>query len=199
MNVRRFVAGELTGQDKDLTAVHLEGCARCAKALREIAEEGETLHREVPFEVFAAGVAERLAEKPARRRSWVAPLAAAAGLLLVTGTALVLRPSDGPGVRSKGAAGAQLFVQDARGVRELGDEPLAPQAKLQIKLHPGARQHATATLIEPGEKSVLYDGPAISGSLPQSFEWTGSGKATLRIVFSGGKGDPETIEFTLHR
>ena len=195
MQVRKWMAGELTGKDRDLTTAHVAACARCAGVMVEVEQEEEALHRDVPFDVFAAGVAERLAQRPAWRLSRLAPLAAAAGLLLVAGTALVLRPSDDTGVRIKGGVPAQLFVQDAKGVRELGNEPVAAGAKLLVTLHPGAHKHARAIVIEPGEKSVIYDGPAVPGSLPQAFEWTGSGKATLRVELDGD----EAIEFPLHR
>ncbi len=200
MKVRRFVAGELAGEEKDLTAAHLAACARCGATLREISEESEALRRDVPFDAFAAGVAERLAQRQSRRLMQFAPFAAAAGLLLVAGTVLVLRPSDDSSVRIKGAPGAQLFVRDARGVRELGTGPVAKGATLLLSLHPASRKHAQALLIEPGETTVLYDGPAVSDPLPNAFEWTGSGSATLRVVLSDAKGAAgDVIEFPLHR
>jgi hypothetical protein len=196
MRVRRLLAGELLGAEKERTEAHVASCARCAAVQQELAEEREALRRDVPFDAFAAGVAEKLARQP--RRNWAqrwAPLAAAAaGLALVAGTALALRPSDETGVRSKGGVSAQLFVQDARGVRELGNEPVAAGARLMIKLHPGAHKRARAVLVEPGEESVIYDGPAVDGTLPQAFEWTGSGPATLRV-----KLDEEMVEIKLHR
>lgn len=195
MRVRRLLAGELLGAEKERTEAHVASCARCAAVQRELAEEREALRREVPFDAFAAGVAEKLARQPRRSftQRW-APLAAAAGLVLVAGTALVLRPTDDPGVRSKGGVSAQLFVQDARGVHALGNGPVAAGARLMIKLHPGAHKRARAVLVEPGEESVIYDGPAVNGTLPQAFEWTGSGPATLRIAL-----DEEMVEIKLHR
>jgi len=120
LRVRRLLAGELSGVEKERTEAHVTGCERCASVRQEIAAEREALRRDVPFPQFAAGVAEKLAHRP--RRDFVsrwAPLAAAAGLLLVAGTALVLRPADTERERSKGSASAQLFVQDASGVHEL--------------------------------------------------------------------------------
>ncbi len=185
MRVRRLLAGELSGAEKERAQAHLAGCARCAETEREIAQEKAALLRDVPFPAFAAGVAERLAQRP--RRSMItrwAPLAAAAGLSLVAG-GLLLRPSDTESVRSKGAATAQLFVQDARGVRVLGAaESVAPGAQLRLSLHPAGRRYAAAVLIEPGETSVLYSGAAVNGPLPQAFEWTGQGAATLLVVLS---------------
>ncbi|HEX9577600.1 MAG TPA: hypothetical protein VF993_07595 [Myxococcales bacterium] len=198
IQVRKWMAGELTGKERDLTTAHVAGCARCAAAMREVEQEEEALRRDVPFDAFAAGVAERLAQRPPWRLSHLAPLAAAAGLLLVAGAALVLRPSDDGGVRAKGGVSAQLFVQDAKGVRELGVEPVAPGARLRLSLHPGSHERAKAVLIEPGERTTIYEGAAVSGPLPLAFEWTGSGKATLQITFPDAPAG-EMIEFTLRR
>jgi hypothetical protein len=183
--VRRLLAGELAGAEKERVEKHLAGCARCAETQKEIELEKAALLRDVPFPAFAAGVAEKLARRP--KRSMIArfaPLAAAAAVALAAGTALVLRPVDTEGVHSKGAATAQLFVQDARGVRELHAEPVAQGAKLLLTLHPAGRKSAAAVLIEPGERSVLFAGRAVNGPLPQAFEWTGQGLATLLVVFS---------------
>lgn len=196
MRVRRLLAGELSGAEEERTAAHVKGCARCAAVQQEIAQEQAALEREVPFPAFAAGVAEKLAQK--QRLSFAprwAPLAAAAALLLLGGTALVLRPADTGTVRSKGAAGAQLFVQDARGVRELrASEPVSEGARLRLSLRPAGRKHAAALLIEPGEISVLYSGAAVNGPLPQAFEWTGSGKAMVLVVLSDEPLDSSRIK-----
>ena len=194
MQVRRFMAGELAGADQEQVAAHVAACAKCGAVQRGIERESEALRRDVPFDAFAAGVAERLARRPVWRLSRLAPLAAA-GLLLVAGTALVLRPSDDSGVRSKGGVSAQLFVQDAKGVHELGSDPVAPGAHLRLSLHPGAHRNVKAILVEPGEKTVIYQGPAVSGPLPLAFEWTGAGQATLRVELDGS----DVIEIPLHR
>lgn len=194
LRVRRLLAGELTGVEKERTQAHVEGCERCAAVRLEVEAEREALRRDVPFPQFAAAVAEKLARRP--RRSFAsrwAPLAAAAGLALVAG-ALVLRPSDTETVRAKGAASAQLFVQDSGGVRELGQgDAVAEGARLLLSLHPGSRKRATAVLLEAGEASVVYDGPAVDGPLPQAFEWTGKGVATLLVVLSDSKVDAKSF------
>ena len=207
MRVRRLAAGELAGTEGERVARHVAECARCQAVQRGIAQEKTELARAVPFEAFAAGVAEKLALAPRRRATrvlrWAAPLAAAAAVALVAGAALVHRPlaEDGAGpraaqfgVRSKGGASAQLFVQDGRGVRELGvAEPVPPGARLQIVLHPSGRKYAAAVLLEPGEATALYSGPAVQGALPQSFEWTGAGQATLLLVLADKPMNAERI------
>jgi len=195
LRVRRLLAGELTGVEKERTEAHVADCARCAAVQQEIAAEREALRRDVPFPQFAAAVAEKLARRPQRSlvSRW-APYAAAAGLLLVAGTALVLRPTDTETVRSKGAASAQLFVQDKTGVRELAPgEGIAEGARLLLSLQPAGRKRAAAVLVEPGETSVVYEGPAVTGPLPQAFEWTGRGMATLIVVLSDSPVDARSI------
>jgi hypothetical protein len=193
--VRRLLAGELIGVEKERTQAHVDACERCAAVRLEIEAEKEALRRDVPFPQFAAAVAEKLARRPRRSLAsrW-APLAAAAGLALVTGTVLVLRPADAPTTRFKGGASAQLFVQDAKGVHEIGDgDVVADGARLLLSLHPGGHKRATAVLLEPGEASVVYDGPAVNGPLPRAFEWTGKGVATLLVVLSDSEMDAKTI------
>ncbi len=195
IRVRKLLAGELTGGEKERMEAHLAGCERCAAVQAGIEAEREALRRDVPFPQFAAAVAEKLARRPQRSFSsrW-APLAAAAGLALVAGTALLLRPADTSTVRSKGGGTAQLFVQDGRGVHEMEKgERVAQGARLQLSITPGSRRYAAAVLVEPGEASVIYQGPALKGPLPQSFEWTGSGVATLVVVLSDSGVDASSI------
>jgi len=195
LRVRRLLAGELSGVEKERTEAHVTGCERCAAVRQEIAAEREALRRDVPFPEFAAGVAEKLAHRP--RRDFVsrwAPLAAAAGLVLVAGTALVLRPADTEREHTKGSASAQLFVQDATGVHALAaGELVADGARLLVSLRPEQHKRVAAVLIEAGEASVIYQGPAVKGPLPQAFEWTGKGVATLLLVLSDSPVDAKTI------
>jgi hypothetical protein len=195
MRVRRLVAGELTGVEKERTESHVDGCERCAAVRMEIEAEREALRRDVPFPQFAASVAEKLAHRPQRSLAarW-APLAAAAGLAIVAGTLLMRRPAETETEHTKGRVPARLFVQDRSGVHELKkDEAVAEDARLLLSLNPGRRRHAAAVLVESGEPSVIYDGPAVKGPLPQAFEWTGKGVATLIVVLSDAKMDARSI------
>jgi hypothetical protein len=194
MRVRRLLAGELSGVEKERTEAHVKGCVRCAAVQVEIEAEREALRRDVPFPQFAAAVAEKLAHRPQRRLAtrW-APLAAAAGVALIAGTLLVRRPAEET-VRYKGPGSAQLFVQDRTGVHELAaGEPVAEGARLLLSLHPAGRKRVTAVLLEAGEASVIYEGPAVNGTLPQAFEWTGRGVATLLVVLSDSPVDAKSI------
>jgi hypothetical protein len=196
MRVRRLLAGELSGVEKERTEAHVQGCARCAAVKVEIEAEREALRRDVPFPQFAAAVAEKLARRPQHRLAtrW-APLAAAAGIALIAGSLLVRRPAEKETDRSKGAASAQLFVQVRGGVHELmPGESVAEGARLLLSLHPAGRKRVTALLLEPGEASVIYEGPAVKGTLPQAFEWTGRGVATLLVVLTDAPLDARAIK-----
>lgn len=194
--VRRLLAGELSGVEQERAQAHLAGCERCAAVRREIEQERAALLRDVPFPAFAAGVAEKLAQRP--RRSFVArfapAMAVAAGLALFAGVLLVLRPSDTETTRVKGAASAQLYVQDRRGVHELRPgEAVEPGARLMLSLHPADHGYAAAVLLEPGEASAIWSGKAVRGTLPEAFEWTGQGSATLLVVFADRPVDARQI------
>lgn len=189
MRVRRLVAGELAEAERVRTQAHVDSCARCQRTVQELHGEREALERDVPFPAFAAGVAEKLAARRRRPRfaAWTSGLAAAAAVLIVAG-AFVLRPSGtDTGVRSKGGVpSAQIFVNDRHGTRVLSSgEPVGEDAKLRLSLHPGGRKYAAVVLLEPSESSVLYDGRAVEGPLPQAFEWTGTApQARVLVVLS---------------
>jgi hypothetical protein len=193
MRVRRLVAGELQGTDRERTQQHVDGCARCQAVLTELADERARLARDVPFDAFAAGVAEKLAHahQPPRFARW-APLAAAAALLLVVGTALTMRPpSDDDGLRPKGGAAVALFQRSGAEVhpvqRAVGPGPI------MVHLEPAGRRYAAVLLVEPKESSLLYTGAA-RADLPEAFEWTGTARrATLLAVFADKPLDGEAL------
>ena len=186
--VRRYQAGELSPEERAALQAHFVGCARCARTRLELEEERQRLREDVPFEVFAAGVAEKLA-RPARSR-WTArrlvgPLALAASVLLVAGVALRSGLQEDT-TRTKGGATFEVFVDEAAAVRKLEPgEKIARGARLLPALHGAQGKRMVVTLIEPGESSVVYDGPLREGPLPRAFEWTGTGSATLRVAVDG--------------
>ena len=192
MRVRRLTAGELQGADRDRTQQHVDGCARCQAVLRELADERVRLARDVPFDAFAAGVAEKLAhaQQPPRFARW-APLAAAAALLLAVGTTLTLRPADDGGVRPKGGAAVALFQRSGAEVHAV--RKVVGPGPLMVHLDPAGHPYAAVVLVEPQESSLLYAGPS-RAELPEAFEWTGTARrATLLAVFSDKPLDGEAL------
>jgi len=192
MRVRRLAAGELQGADRDRTQQHVDGCARCQAVLRELDGERARLARDVPFDAFAAKVAEKLAhaQQPPRFARW-APLAAAAALLLAVGSTLTLRQSDDGGMRSKGGAAVALFQRSGAEVRAV--QGVVGKGPIMVHLESGGHAYAAVVLVEPDESSLLYAGPS-RAELPQAFEWTGTARrATLLTVFADKPLDGEAL------
>src|SRR6187549_1551628 len=64
LKLRRFVAGELQGEDRDAVTAHLAGCTACARRIEGVREEQSDFEQQISFDRFAAGV-ERAARVPA--------------------------------------------------------------------------------------------------------------------------------------
>lgn len=197
MRVRRFEAGELSGDERARTESHLAACARCQATQREHVRERALLARDLPFEALAAGVAERLARPPARRRpARLVGLALAAGLAAAVAVPALLRAplDDGTGVRLKGGAELTLYARGGAAAHALAaGEPVPPGAALRIGLAPAGRKFAVVALLDADGAVVLYAGAAQAGVLPGAFEWTGSGEGTLVAVLSDEPIDAERL------
>jgi len=206
MRVRRLLAGELSGPERARAEEHLAACTRCQAARADIEEEGRALARVLPFEAFAAGVAERMARPAPRRLGRVLAPALAACLALAAAVPLVSRVLERGGAdrepfRTKGGVSLEVFVQQPGGARALGaGEPVAPGARLRPVLHPGAWRQAALALVDADGVAVLYAGPARPGPLPGAFEWTGGGTAgTLVLLLADEPLDPDALRARLER
>jgi hypothetical protein len=192
LHVRKFAAGELSALEADRTRSHLETCPRCQAALREIDAEKAQLEKDVPFERFAAGVAEKLAVAPAPRRTWrkLLPLAAAAALLI--GIGIGRRAPTEDTVRTKGGTSARLFQKVGSDVVAIGEDGLVGTGPLQLELASPDRSQAVMLLLEGQEATVLYAGPSKGARAP--FDWVGPAKrASLVTVLSDMPLDAEAV------
>ena len=197
LRVRRLTAGELQGAERDRTQQHVDGCARCQSVLRELDDERVRLARDVPFDAFAAGVAEKLAhaQRPSRFSRWI-PLAAAAALLVVVGAGVAVRQvgyvaNTEDGLHTKGGASVQLFQKSGAQVRQVSGR--VGSGPLMVQLEPGGHRFAAVLLVEPRDTSVLYAGAA-RRHLPEAFEWTGQARrATLVAVFADKPIDADAL------
>jgi hypothetical protein len=202
MTLRRLAAGELSGAARARAEAHLAGCARCQAAAREQEAERRALAAELPFEAFAAGVAERLAAAGARDRrpppAWrrALPLALAASLAAVAvPLASRLGPFEGAGdgTRIKGRAAATLHVREGEGSRPLRPgEPVPAGAPLRLSVSPGGHAFAAAALLDEDGPALLSSGPAAPGQLTGAFEWTGR-RGLLVVVVDHAPVDGEAL------
>lgn len=202
MTLRRLAAGELAPEAAARAAAHLAGCARCQAAAREQEAERRALEAALPFEAFAAGVAERLATAPAGGRppsAWrrAAPLALAAALAVGLAAPLVGRlAGQGTGLgpeatglgpeatatRLKGAAAATLHLREGTGSRALAPGEAVPRGgALRLAISPAGRRFAAAALLDEDGPALLQAGPA--GAAPgAAFEWTGRRGAVVVVL-----------------
>ena len=196
MRIRRLAGGELQGAEAEKVREHLAACERCQATQREIEEERARLARDVPFESFANGVAEKLAQ-PTPRRMWsrFVPAAAAAAVLLVAvGTRI--GPEE-PGVRSKGGASIVLYQRSGATAEILAPDARAGAGPIAVQVNGGA--FAAVVLQEPGETSLLFAGEA-KRAVEHPFEWTGSAaKGSLVVVVSDRPLDGETLRAAIAR
>lgn len=207
MRVRRFAAGELAGEERARTAAHVAGCARCRETERELAAERARLEAELPFETFAAGVAERLAATAPRPRRSFRPLglALAAGLAAAVAVPAVIhlsggRGGDGPGWRAKGPLELELWAAGPAGARALAaGEPVPAGAALRVGLPASPHRWAAVALVDRDGVVVLYAGPASAGPLPGAFEWTAAGEGTLVAVLDDAPVDGDALAARLSK
>ena len=221
LRVRRLLAGELSVDESVAAEAHLAACAQCRETRAEVEGEQRALAEAVPFEAFAAGVAEKLAHEqeldrePARVRTrplvkpvprWSRILGGVAAIPVWAAMCffvfkvaseespfrrtqgglwyrIVGEPTDNLGAlrkleesrRTKGGASVTVFaVRAARTFALHEGEPSEQGDRLLPSLEPAGHAFALVALVEPGEVSVLFKGPARAGPLPEAFEWTGS-------------------------
>jgi anti-sigma factor RsiW len=219
LRVRRLVAGELSVDESAAAEEHLAACAKCRATRAEVEGEERALAEAVPFEAFAAGVAEKLAQEqekdrePARERTrqlvkptprWARVLGSVVAIPLAAAMCLFMfkvateeqpfrragsstersigEPTDNLGAlkrlnetRTKGGPAVSVFaVRAARTFALREGEPSQQGDRLLPSLEPAGHAFALVALVEPGEVSVLFKGPARAGPLPEAFEWTGS-------------------------
>jgi hypothetical protein len=208
MRLRRLAAGELAGEERARTEAHLAGCARCQGVTRELEEERARLRQDLPFESFAAGVADGLARARRRPRpARLVGLALAAGLALFAGIPAVLQivrdgggDGDGAGYRLKGGGELALYVREGDGARALAPgEPVPPGAALRVGLSPAGRAFAAVALVDADGVVVLHAGEARAGVLPGAFEWTAAGDGALVLVLDDAPVDAAALADRLAR
>jgi hypothetical protein len=201
LRVRRLAAGELGADERARTEAHVAACPRCRGTERELALERARLEAELPFEAFAAGVAEKLAAPARRRLPRAAALALAASVAFAFAVPSALRVAgDRQESRVKGAAAIELYVRDGADARLLSPgEPVPAGGALRVGIAPAERRYAAVALVDADGAVVLHAGPAEKGVLPGAFEWTGSGEGSLVLVLDDVPVDAAALADRLAR
>ena len=212
IRLRRFRAGELSGQSHEEIAHHTADCGSCRAKLRLLQEEQRQFERDVPFERFAGGV-ERACRvpRPRPKRRWALAgtfsLAAAAAVVM-----LLWRPSGRGtdlGVQEvgrraafnqiKGGLSAVVRIAAASGEAQrslapAGSTTLQPGERIRLGYSTAAPGYLVAVSVDDaGEVSTLY--PEGGGSLPvrptqhltflpDSLELTGPGRERVFLFLA---------------
>jgi len=208
LGLRRFRAGEFSGEAHEEIARHTTECGSCRAKLRLLQEEQRQFERDIPFERFAGGV-ERACRvpRPRPRRRWA--VGGAVGLLAVAAALLLfLRPAEDAGdwpARSGGfnqtkggvSAVARIAAASGEAQRSLlpaGTTKLQPGERIRLGYSTAGPSYlAVVSVDDAGEISALY--PDGEGSLlveptahvtflPDSLELTGSGRERVFLFLA---------------
>ncbi|MGV3622386.1 MAG: hypothetical protein ACO1OB_16330 [Archangium sp.] len=187
--LRRFVAEEI-----DVTE-HLRECVACAAKVEALREEQRAFEKEIPFDRFAAGVERAARHRPTQSRRWVGIAMAAAAVMI----AVVLIPRESTN-RVKGGATAEFVVAGATGQRNAEEpEQLKSGERIRIGVS-GAKYALVVSIDERGEVSPVYD-EVVSGHvwLPESIEFTGSGRELVLVVLSDERQSTSAVSIELRK
>ena len=154
MRLRRFLAGELAGEEKDAVADHAATCAACARRLEGLRAEQRAFEGQVSLDRFSAGVerAVRVPQgtaKPAVLRWWKRPTSAASfagmfglGAVAATVALIVTAQPLFEQIRVRNAADAALHRNNLKGG--------GPQMAIRIAApDDGPQRTAAESAIEP--------------------------------------------------
>lgn len=213
LRLRRFRAGELAGDERDVVARHTASCAGCRGRLRALEEEQRGFEREVPFDRFAGGV-ERARRVPRvhPRRAWtLAALgfaSAAAAVLVVWGPSAESARRGLNRIKGTGAL-AEVRIASADGQAQRtavagSTEVVRAGERLRIGVRAGERRHvAVVSVDDQGEVTPLYPRPgkplAVDPRreltyLPDSLQLTGGGHERMYLLLSDRPLEPARVE-----
>lgn len=185
--LRRFVAEEV-----DLSE-HVRSCGACSAKVEALREEQRAFEKQILFERFAAGVEQK--SKPRSSRRWIGIAVAAAAVMLA-----VVAFREEPTNRIKGGATAEFVVAGSAGQRNAEEpEQLKSGERIRIGVN-GAKYALVVSIDERGEVSPVYD-EVVSGHawLPESIEFTGSGRELVLVVLSDERQSTSTVSIALRK
>lgn len=212
LRLRRFRAGEFSGEAHEAIARHTSECGSCRSQLRLLQEEQRQFERDIPFERFAGGV-ERACRvpRPRPKRRWA--MGGAFGLVAAAAAVVLLwRPSGrladlgsrevarhAGSNQTKGGLAAVARIASASGGEQrsllpAGSTTLQPGERIRLGYHTPTPGYLVAVSVDDaGEISSLY--PEGGGSLPvaptrhltflpDSLELTGLGRERVFLFLA---------------
>jgi hypothetical protein len=212
LRLRRFRAGEFSGEVHEEIARHTAECGSCRAQLRLLQEEQRQFERDIPFERFAGGVERaRRVPRPRPNRRWA--MGGAFGLMAAAAVVVLLwRPSGKVGDlgsrdvarhagfnQTKGGLSAVARIASASGAPQrslppAGSTTLQPGERIRLGYHTPTPGYLVAVSVDDaGEISALY--PEGGGSLavaaaphvtflPDSLELTGLGRERVFLFLA---------------
>jgi len=206
LRLRRFRLGELPAEEAATVENHMHDCATCRGKLRAIEGEAAAFRAEISFDEFAAGVSRaHRVPRPTRRRT-LGALAVFAAAAAVVFFARGGEKHFTNSIKGEAVVG-QLRIAGPQGQRPLdpnASDSLHPSERVRIGYRTPEATHLIAVSIdEQGTITPLYpeSGPAIHADpspeirfLPDSLEFTGTGKERIFLFLAPKPFDVDTIK-----
>jgi len=174
MRLRRFLAGELGGDEQEAVTRHAASCPECARRLETLRAEQRTFEGQISFDRFAAGV-ERAARvphgtgKPSATRWWKRPTSAASfagmfglGAIAATVALIVTAQPLFEQIRVRNAADAALHRNNVKGggpqmaVRIAAPDDGPQRTASETAVEPVARGERLRIGVRPGGRRYLF-------------------------------------------
>ena len=191
MKLRRFAAGELADDEKEVVAHHTAACAECARRLEGLRAEQRTFEDQFSFDRFAAGV-ERAVRvphaggKPAAPRWWRRPSTTASfvgmfglGAVAATIALIVTAQPLFEQIRVRTAANEALHRNNLKGggsemaIRIAAPDDGPQRTASETQIEPLARGERLRIGVKPGGRSYLFavsidDKAVVTGLYPET-------------------------------
>ncbi|HEY4183889.1 MAG TPA: hypothetical protein VGP07_02425 [Polyangia bacterium] len=209
MTLRRFLADELEGNEKDAVKLHTTACVECARRLETLRAEQQSFEQQISLDRFSAGVERAARAKDAPKHWWLRPsstfsfvgmfgLGAVAATIALFVTARPLFDE----IRTRSAANLAREMNHVKGdarpavairiappddgpqrnASVAAPERLAMGERLRIGVNPGGRHYLFAISIDDkGVVTGLYPEVGVSVALPPA--------STLQYL-------PDSVELT---
>jgi len=174
MRLRRYLAEELAGEEKDAVARHATGCAECARRLEVLRAEQRAFEGQISFDRFSAGVERavrvpRAGARQAAPRWWKRPTSALSfggmfglGAVAFTVALIVTAQPLFEQIRVRNAADAALHRNNVKGggpqlaIRIAAPDDGPQRTAAETTIEPLARGERLRIGVKPGGRRYLF-------------------------------------------